>query len=164
MDAETVKNGIECRWRMRQIKTYGCLFLLIPVFTLVIAMFSATGAKLDFDDFAETIGWSTGYMLILYSIIWLPFVLYNLYRYWQLINNYADYTVHTVVLDKPHTSFLYKNAVYFTVSVPGHGYVDTSPIFSDGLFSSFTLDEYAGKTVRVLYDAEKQKVYLIDKV
>ena len=164
MDRETVKNGIECRWRMRQIKTYGCLFLLIPLFTLFIAMLSAPGAKLNPDDIAEAVGWSTGYMLILYSIIWLPFVLYNLYRYRQLINNYANYTVHTVVLDKPHTSFLYKNSVYFTVCVGGKTTVDTAPLFSDGLFSAFTLEEYAGKTVRVLYDEEKGKVYLIDKV
>lgn len=163
MDKETVKSGMECRWRMRQVKTYGSLFLIIPLFTLLIAIFTATGTTFDSTTVWEVIGWTIGYMTILYGIIFLPFVLYSLYRYWELVINYQKCAAHTVVLSQPHISMLYKNAVYFTVSIAGHGTADTSPLFSDSWFSIFPLDEYAGKSVRVLYDKEKGKVYLIDK-
>ena len=163
MDIQTVKSSIECRWRFKQVKTYGSLFLIGPLFTLLIATFSAIGTTLDPSSIWEVIGWTTGYMSILYGIIFLPMMLYSLCRYRELVKNYPNYSVHTVILDKPHTSVLYKNAVYFTVSIAGHGTADTSPLFSDAFFSTFTLNEYAGKTVRVLYDEEKGKVYLIGK-
>ena len=140
------------------------MLLIIPLFTLLVTLFSAEGKAFDPSTMWEIAGWTVGYMTLLYGIIFLPFVLYNLYRYWELVANYQKYTVHSVVLSQPHTSMLYKNSVYFTVVIEGRAAADTSPLFSDSWLSVFTLDEYAGKTVRVLYDEEKGKVYLIDKV
>ena len=164
MDEHTVKNGIECRWRLKQAKTYAIIFLIIPIFVLVSAFFSTSGSTLDALSLWEVIGGSLGYTLLAYGLVFLPFIIYQLYRRQQIIKNYPKCTVHTVVLDKPHTSWVYKNSVYFTVMINGHTAVNTAPLFSDSWLSSFTLDEYSGKTVRVLYDAESQKVYLIDKL
>ena len=164
MDKQTVKYGIECRWRMRQVKTHCCLLLSIPLFTLFAALFSTEGKSFDPSTTWEIIGATVGYMSIAYGIIFLPFVAYNLYRYLELVRNYEKYSVHSVVLSQPHTSMLYKNSVYFTVSIDSRAAADTSPLFSDSWLSVFTLNEYAGSTVRVLYDEEKGKVYLIDKV
>ena len=164
MDEQIVKSSIECRWRLKQAKTYAFIFLIIPIFVLASASFSASGSTLDALSLWEVIGGSLGYTLIAYGLVFLPIIIYQLYRRQQIINNYPKYTVHTVVLDKPHTSWVYKNSVYFTVMINGNTSVDTAPLFSDSWLSSFTLEEYSGKTVRVLYDAEKRKVYLIDKV
>lgn len=168
MDRETVKAGMECRWRLRQMKYYGLVVPCIFLLALILSFSFSFKPEYSWELVGEVLGGVLLYCVGIYALVILPFFLYSLYRYLHLLKNYHKYSLHTVVLDKPHTSALYRGAVYFSVSVSDSAgskiWVDTSPLFSDAIFSSFTLDEYAGKSVRVLCDEEMSKVYLIDKV
>lgn len=163
---ETVRASMEVRWRLSQMKLYAGSFLMVAALSLVIGCFS----MMDYrgDDSLHMLGLVVGILTITYGLVFMPFLLYSFFCYRHLLKHFGAYSVYVVTLDRPHTSMGYRGCVYFTVSFTGEDgqnvTADTHPLFSDAIFSHFTLDEYANQRVRILYDREARHIYLIDKV
>ena len=97
-----------------------------------------------------------------------------------LLKNYGEFASYEVTLDNVSTSYAYKGAVYYKVTINEVGRtikVDTNPYFSSGVFAPFALEDYNNKRVvglyevliktaaaALLYDNEKDKFYIIKKV
>ena len=58
---------------------------------------------------------------------------------------------------------MYRGACYYTVTVDSRQ-VDTNPIFSNFVFSKYSLKDYNNQTVIGLFDESLDKFYLIKKV
>ena len=70
------------------------------------------------------------------------------------------------MLDRVNNSFLYRGASYYTVAIIHNGtkkYVDTNPYFQT-YFSPYKFEYYNNKKVIGLYDANKEKFYIVNKV
>ena len=80
-----------------------------------------------------------------------------------LLKNYENMQIFEVKLDNISTSYMYKGAVYYTVTINDMK-VDTNPIFSSSIFSKHLLEDYNNKTVIGLFDKTHNKFYVIRKI
>ena len=84
------------------------------------------------------------------------------------LNSYFDIkSLLICCLDNISTSYAYRGAVYYTVTVNDEGTirkVRTNPYFSSGTLAKFTLEDYNNKMVIGLYDSQMDKFYIIKKV
>lgn len=100
----------------------------------------------------------------IYSVVFMPFAIFYIYKMIYLLKHYQQFKLYEVVLDNVSTSYVYKGAVYYTVSICDGDTtkrVCTNPYFSSNIFSTFTLDEYNNKKVIGLYDDILDKFYII---
>ena len=84
-----------------------------------------------------------------------------------LLKNYQKFASDEVVLDRVSTSYVYRGAIYYTVTVNCDGAsknVDTNPYFSSHFASKFNCEDFNNKKVVGLYDEEKNKFYIVKKV
>ena len=152
-----VKDTMEYHWRGQQWKLYLVVLALVAVVTTLINVpnLKNSGASL------EVLLWSN----LVYVLVFLPFVLYHVFRQWQLLWRCDHYQKYSVKLCNPVTSMLYKHAVYYRVifrTETGENLVrNTSPVFSSAAFAVFLLEDYNNKTVDIYYDEEKDKVILV---
>ena len=103
----------------------------------------------------------------IYSAIFLPFIAYYCYKMVYLLKHYEDFYSYEVILDNVSTSYAYKGAVYYTVTVCDEGIsrqVSTNPYFSSSIFAKFALEDYNNKKVIGLYDSEREKFYIVKKI
>ena len=98
-------------------------------------------------------------MLIIFGF----FMLYSYRKMRYLLKNYENMQIFEVKLDNISTSYMYKGAVYYTVTI-NNSKVDTNPIFSSSFFSKHLLEDYNNKTVIGLFDEALNKFYIIKKV
>ena len=160
---EDIKNSVEYRWRLSSIKWLLVLWAVIGVVMLVVSLITYL-----YD--MENIDLSIQIWLIvvgIYSVILLPFVLFYGYKMLYLLKHYGEFASYEVTLDNVSTSYAYKGAVYYKVTINEGGRtikVDTNPYFSSGVFAPFALEDYNNKRVVGLYDSEKDKFYIIKKV
>ena len=80
-----------------------------------------------------------------------------------LLKNYENMQIYEVKLDNISTSYMYRGAVYYTVTI-NNKKVDTNPIFSSSIFSKYSLNEYNNKTIIGLFDKTLNKFYVIRKI
>ena len=102
-----------------------------------------------------------------YSLIFIPIIIYYGYKMNYLVKNYSKFYMYEVVLNEVSTSYFYRGAVYYCVKFEHNGksiYVHTSPCFSSHFLSKIKLEEYNNKKVMVLYDSDLDKVYVIKKI
>ena len=71
--------------------------------------------------------------------------------------------IYEVKLDDISTSYLYRGATYYTVTIDNKK-VDTNPIFSSSFLSKHSLQDYNNKTVIGLFDKTLNKFYVIRKI
>ena len=157
---EQIKNSLEYKWRMRQCKTY-------LVIWGVMAAFALMGGAASFGKLGSVQGGLFVFLVVtaIYSLVLLPLAIYPLVQIRLLANRAERCSVHTVKLDRPGTSHMYRGAVYYTVSFTDNGEYfvrDTKPLWSSSSVE-FPLDEYNNKEVKILYDRESDQVFVLGK-
>ncbi len=160
---EDIKNSIEYQWR----KISFCW--LIGIWAVITVVMLLGTLIMSLDDI-KYIGLSLQIWLIataIYSVILLPFVAYYGYKMLYILKHYTEFNSYEVMLDNVSTSYAYRGAVYYTVTVNDEGVtrqVSTNPYFSSSILAKFTLEDYNNKKVIGLYDNEMDKFYIIKKI
>lgn len=158
---EQIKNSMDAKWRLSQVKIYSAILGGILAFMLFVALFSA----LKHGDFSLSFEVS-GICAAVFAVIFAPFPLYSLYRYRELFRNLDEYRVYTATLDHPSTSHLYRGAIYYTVTLrTPDGFTtqtDTKPLFHSGAFATFPLEDYNNKTVTIAYKESEDLLVILD--
>ena len=90
-------------------------------------------------------------------------MLYSYSKMRYLLKNFENMQIYEVKLDNISTSYMYRGAVYYTVTI-NNKKVDTNPIFSSLFLSKHLLNEYNNKTVIGLFDESLNKFYVIRKI
>ncbi len=160
---EDIKNSVEYRWR----KTSLCWLLGIWVFIAVVMLFGTLIMSLDDIKYIGLSFQIWGIVTAIYSAIFLPFVAYYGYKMLYILKHYTEFNSYEVMLDNVSTSYAYRGAVYYTVTVNEDGYtrrVATNPYFSSSMFAKFALEDYNNKKVIGLYDSQMDKFYIIKKI
>lgn len=157
---DIVKSSMEAKWRMNQLKMY----IAIPGIFLLFIAFVGVISGLQHGDFALSFE-ITGIVMLVFALMFLPFVLFALYKYRALFKNLNDYEIYEVRLDHPGTSYWYRGAIYYTVTIETKaGYrvsMDTKPLWSGGAFASFRLDEYNNKKIKIAYNEQTDKMMVL---
>ena len=160
---EDIKNSVEYQWRKNSIAWLLGIWAVIAVVMLFATLAGSLGD-------IKYIGLSLRIWLIvmaIYSTALLPFAVFYFYKMIYLLKHYTEFNSYEVVLDRVSTSYAYKGAVYYTVTVNNSGasiQVSTNPYFSSGIFARFTLEDYNNERVVGLYDSRMDKFYIIRKV
>ena len=158
---EDIKNSIEYQWR----KTSLCWLLGIWAIIAVVILFSVL--IIGFDDVRIGLGFEVWSIVMgIYSAIYLPFVGYYGYKMLYILKHYTEFNSYEVMLDNVSTSYLYRGAAYYTVTINDDGVVKqvmTNPYFSSGILSRFAIEDYNNTKVVGLYDSQTDKFYIIKK-
>lgn len=163
LSKEEIKLSVDYIWRKHLFKTHLIIWGAIELCTLFLSTVRGL-----FDREVLEIGLSIFAMLsTVYSLIFIPIIIYYGYKMNYLVKNYNKFYMYEVVLNEVSTSYFYRGAVYYCVKFEHNGksiYVHTSPCFSSHFLSKIKLEEYNNKKVMVLYDSDLDKVYVIKKV
>lgn len=152
---DIVKNSMEAKWRKEQLK----LYIVIPGIFLLFLAFVGLFAGLQHGDFALSLE-ITGIVVLVFGLMFLPFVLFALYKYRALFQNLNDYEIYEVRLDHPGTSYWYRGAIYYTVTIETKaGY--KVPLWYGGAFASFRLDEYNNKKIKIAYNEQTDEMMVL---
>lgn len=157
---EDLKQSVEYLWRKYQIKQalylwmFFALLLLVYIFCILCIDTSMIQYELIF--YCCVMG-------IMSVIILIP-ILIQIIKIKYFLKNYKKFSYHEVILDNFSTSYFYKRAVYYSVKINDNNVVNTSPYFSNSIFSKFTPEEYNNKKVIGLYDDKFDKFYVIKKI
>lgn len=161
---EEIRSSVAYRWRKNHVKHTLTVFLVMTSVTLLAMLLSAIAdGDMEYIEFSLVCGLI---VIAFCSVVLLPHVLFLCYKLIYLTKHYSEFDCIEVALDSFSTSYLYKNSIYYTVTVSDGGYarrVDTDPCFSDGALSEFTVKEWHGKKVIGLYDKDKNKFYVLKK-
>ena len=157
---EQIKNSLEYKWRIRQCKTYLIIWSVMAVVALM-------GGAVSFGKLGSAKDGLFVFLTVtaIYSLVLLPLAIYPLVQILLLGKRAERCSVHTVKLDRPGTSHMYRGAVYYTVSFTDNGehFVrDTKPLWSSNSID-FPLDEYNNKELKILYDRESDQVFVLGK-
>lgn len=158
---EQIKASMEYKWRLRQCRTYLAIWGMMLVFAL-IGGFSA-GIKLQS---AKDSVFVSCVAVAIFSVSLLPAAIYPMVQIALLSKRAENCTVHTVMLDRPSVSAMYRGAVYYTVEFTqdGERFIrDTKPLWSSGDWAQFSLDEYNNKEVKILYNRGSDQVFVLGK-
>lgn len=155
---DNIKNSIESKYRIYQIKALLFIGLIIIILSLCPSIF----ILFKYQVF-ESLYFLLLLPIIFVLLIFLPFIIYYYINARYLINNNQNFILAEAILDKPSTSFLYSRSVYFSLNITIDNKtitIDTNPLFSTGLFSFLDLSECNNKKVVVFYDKNKDKAYV----
>ena len=159
---DEIKNSVEYQWRKNQVKLYLLIWLVIVCVTIIPIIASIR----DFDLLVVGIvSWLI--VVVVFGLLFGTFALISYGKMRYLLKNYQRFNSYEVVLDKVSTSYAYRGAVYYTVTVNYEGLsknADTNPYFSSLAMSKFTCEEFNNKKVVGLYDDERNKFYVVKKV
>ena len=157
---EEVKNALEAKWRKKQIILWTVAVGIWILFLFLVGLYTAFSVG-DFLMSFEIVGLVSLCCLALFA----PFILFYIYKYVKLFCNLSDYEVYEVMLDKPSTSYWYRGAIYYTVTVPLEQNrfveVNTVPLWSSGAFASCSLEDYNNKKIRVAYDKGQGRLLVL---
>lgn len=160
---EDIKNSVEFRWRKSQLLwLLGILTIITVVMLLVLVLTSL-------DDLKYFILIIKSWLIVVatYSVLLFPLILYYAYKMLYILKHYKQFNLYEVILDDVSTSYAYRGAVYYTVTIFDDDTtkrVCTNPYFSSRVFANFTLEEYNNKKIIGLYDNNLDKFYIIKKV
>lgn len=159
---EKIKNSLDAKWRKKQINVW--LFVLgAYAFVFIFAALVATAKHGDFLLSLQISGLCAAVSLP----VFLPFLAYNLWKYFSLFCGLDEYNVYEVMLDKPETSFMYRGAIYYTVRFTdknGNSIVkDTRPLWSSGVFEPCQLSDYNNQRVLVAYKQSTDTLVVLGK-
>ena len=147
---ERIKNSLDAKWRLSQVKIYSIVLGCILGFMLLVALFSGA----THGNFALSFEVS-GICAILFAVIFAPFPFYSWYRYREILRNAEEYQLCSTVLSWPSTSHLYRGAIYYNVELTLENgrtvHTETKPMWTSGAFAQFPLEDYHNKTVAVAY-------------
>ena len=159
---DVIKKSLDAKWRKRQINVW---FFVLGAYAIVF-IFSALISTAKHGDLMLSLEIS-GIAAAVCLPILLPFLFYNVWCYLSLFKKAEEYTVHEVMLDKPHTSYLYRGAIYYTVRVTDkNGNIivrDTHPLWSSGIFDPCQLADYNNQRVFVAYRESTDTLIVLGK-
>ena len=160
---DDIKNSVEYGWRKNTV------MWLVGVSAIVLVMMLFAMLIPSLSDIRH-IGLSLRIWLTIvafYTVILIPFVAFYSYKMVYLLKHYTEFNSYEVILDNISTSYAYRGAVYYTVTINEDGVtrqVNTNPYFSSGFFAKFVLEDYNNKKVVGLYDSQMDKFYIVKKV
>ena len=159
LSKEDILNSVEYQWRKHQLVLYFYFWLIISIITIFIPLAIAI-TNLEYIVII-ILSW-LGFIIFM-LIIFGPFMLYSYRKMRYLLKSYENMQIFEVKLDNISTSYMYRGAVYYTVTI-NNKKVDTNPIFSSSFLSKYLLNEYNNKTVIGLFDESLNKFYVIRKI
>ena len=98
---EDIKNSLEYQWRKYQIKVFIIIWAIIVFFTFLVTL--VAGLKNILLTLKITIG-----IVVSYSLVFLPFPIYYLYKLVYFLKKAPEFSVHEVILENVSTSFWYR--------------------------------------------------------
>lgn len=162
---EEAKSVLECKWRLKQVNTYLIAWTLAAGLTLPFALFKSVGSNHDYLGLGFGI-WAG--MMCLYGIPLLAVALYSYWQYTRIRKHFHSFRQYRVRLDHPGTSWMYKGAVYYTVSFRAEDgqYItmDTKPLWSTRGLDPIPLEDYNNQEVTILYDPQMEQVIVVGLV
>ena len=159
LSKEDILNSVEYQWRKHQLVLYFYIWLIISIITIFIPLAIAITDL----EYIVIIMLSWLGFIIFILIIFGSFMHYSYSKMRYLLKNYENMQIYEVKLDNISTSYMYRGAVYYTVTINDKK-VETNPIFSSSIFSKHLLEDYNNKTVIGLFDEALNKFYIIKKV
>ena len=159
LSKDDILNSVEYQWRKHQLVLYFYFWLIISIITIFIPL--AIG--ITNLEYIAVVALSCLGVIIFIFLIFGSFMLYSYSKMRYLLKNYENMQIFEVKLDNISTSYMYKGAVYYTVTI-NNKKVDTNPIFSSSIFSKHLLEDYNNKTVIGLFDKTLNKFYVIKKI
>ena len=159
LSKDDILNSVEYQWRKHQLVLYFYFWLIISIITIFIPL--AIG--ITNLEYIAVVALSCLGVIILIFLIFGSFMLYSYSKMRYLLKNYENMQIYEVKLDNISTSYMYRGAVYYTVTI-NNKKVDTNPIFSSSFLSKHLLNEYNNKTVIGLFDESLNKFYVIRKM
>lgn len=160
---EDIITSVEYQWRKKSAKWLFILWAIIAVVMFLGILI------IGFSDI-KYIGLSLQIWLIvtaIYSVFLFPFIVFYCCKMIYLLKNYEKFDSYEVMLDNVSTSYAYRGAVYYTVTICDENIsrqVNTNPYFSSGIFAKFSLEDYNNKKVVGLYDSKMNKFYILKKL
>ncbi|MBR6637286.1 MAG: hypothetical protein IKK96_00340 [Lachnospiraceae bacterium] len=162
---EDVKKTLDCVFIRKTIKV-GLIFLAIAELFTYISIMIQYRENIMKGFISATV---PGVMFLIFFAI--PCIC-CFCKYRSIVNNYKNYDVYEVVLDTPkwvkfqggRGGRAYRYIVTFTTKHNQTITTKTSALWSDGVFSVFDKRDYDNKKVKILYDEQKDKVYVLGKV
>ena len=159
LSKDDILNSVEYQWRKHQLVLYFYFWLIISIITIFIPL--AIG--ITNLEYIAVVALSCLGVIILIFLIFGSFMLYSYSKMRYLLKNFENMQIYEVKLDNISTSYMYRGAVYYTVTI-NNKKVDTNPIFSSSFLSKYLLNEYNNKTVIGLFDESLNKFYVIRKI
>ena len=159
LSKDDILNSVEYQWRKHQLVLYFYFWLIISIITIFIPL--AIG--ITNLEYIAVVALSCLGVIILIFLIVGSFMLYLYSKMRYLLKNFENMQIYEVKLDNISTSYMYRGAVYYTVTI-NNKKVDTNPIFSSLFLSKHLLNEYNNKTVIGLFDESLNKFYVIRKI
>ena len=159
LSKDDILNSVEYQWRKHQLVLYFYFWLIISIITIFIPL--AIG--ITNLEYIAVVALSCLGVIILIFLIFGSFMLYSYSKMRYLLKNYENMQIYEVKLDNISTSYMYRGAVYYTVTI-NNKKVDTNPIFSSSFLSKHLLNDYNNKTVIGLFDESLNKFYVIRKI
>ncbi|MCI6014727.1 MAG: hypothetical protein MRZ09_07055 [Coprobacillus sp.] len=159
LSKDDILNSVEYQWRKHQLVLYFYFWLIISIITIFIPL--AIG--ITNLEYIAVVALSCLGVIIFIFLIFGSFMLYSYSKMRYLLKNYENMQIYEVKLDDISTSYMYRGAVYYTVTI-NNKKVDTNPIFSSLFLSKHLLNDYNNKTVIGLFDESLNKFYVIRKM
>ena len=159
LSKDDILNSVEYQWRKHNLVLYFYIWLIISIITIFIPIAIAiTNLEYIVIIILSWLGFII-FMLIIFGL----FMLYSYSKMRYLLKNYENMQIYEAKLDYISTSYMYRGATYYTVTI-NNSKVDTNPIFSSSFLSKHLLEDYNNKTVIGLLDEALNKFYIIKKV
>lgn len=159
---QQVKQGVECRWSRTRLILYS---VILAIITVLLAVSFILLSRFD------SISFRTTFEIVLIVVIMEPClifaVVYYAVSYWGTVRCVGRCPIYRVTLSKPSMSFWYKRAAIFILEIhtdKGVVHAKTYPIFTNRMIDVAAFDKYVNQDVYVYYDAQSNKVHVIDLV
>lgn len=157
-----IKQSVEYGWRMWIAKICFIAYVLTVIILTVVVWITTndvSNSKMYWDLMTL--------IILLIPSEFIVFAIISVCKGRSLLKRYSRFTQHEVVLNEPHSSYIYRGSIYFKVYIPdGDGAISasTNPNFSGFFYGKYKAHEYSGKKVVGLLDEKSHKFYVIKKV
>jgi len=162
---EDVKKTLDCVLIRKQIKIVSIFFVIFELILLITLISEHSG------DIKETLFSIVFFSVVVVLFFGIPLICFSC-KHRSIVNNHENYDEYEVILDTPkwvkfqggRGGRAYYYIVTFTTKNNQTITTKTSALWSDGVFPVFDKRDYDNKKVKILYDEQKDKVYVLGKV
>ena len=151
VSTEEIRQSVDMKWYLSQCAFVGFLIICFTITSIFLAFFSLSRSL---------------YLIILLAFSLIGLGSYEIYIFYQIISliQFRKQAVKAIAyLDDPHFSLNRK--VYFCITVEAENgellAFETKAIYGHSLRNP-RFDEYNGKTVRVAYNEEDNRIVVLD--
>lgn len=159
---EEAKSVLECRWRLKQASNYLFIWAVVAVLTLPFVLYKSVGSNPDYLGLGFGV-WAG--VMCLYGIPLLAMAAYSYWQYTRIRKHFYTFRKYRVRLDHPGTSWMYKGAIYYTVTFCGEDgqqiTMDTKPLWTSRGLDPIPLEDYNNQEVTILFDPQGEQVIVV---